>query len=410
MRGCRGRSEIWRRLKPGGWASVFVWLVSVWYGLAERAIYKLRSLTLGLLLEPPPTANNNHLATHDLKIAHRVCSAQTDVELPIAIQPSASPATMEVDASRIPGSSVLSSYPPPQSFDSYTLSSRGWTFPSNDQHSPYMPSSQSNLSAARDYRYNPGQEFFTHPPPPPMPIHNQSQSHISHSSPHSHSLPPPSQSYHVPPESWSAPEPDQHQQHHSHAPPGPSNMLAPPRSSSNSRRSPSTEAQRAPNAALLYAQSQALPSSSSLSLLSSQRGVGAYSGTVTRLPPILQVEKQQVTTSATQAASASRRRNEANFICPVPGCGSTFTRRFNLRGNSLHSSPVNPRARRTTLLTYTHLLAFIRSSSLTYRRASLCLRMAGVWQGICPTARLQVSATRNPNPTHFLTFVHRLVL
>ncbi|PPQ99444.1 hypothetical protein CVT24_005251 [Panaeolus cyanescens] len=53
---------------------------------------------------------------------------------------------------------------------------------------------------------------------------------------------------------------------------------------------------------------------------------------VPRLPPILQVEKQQVTTSATQIASASRRRNEAHFVCPVPGCGSTFTRRFNLRG------------------------------------------------------------------------------
>lgn len=51
-----------------------------------------------------------------------------------------------------------------------------------------------------------------------------------------------------------------------------------------------------------------------------------------RLPPIMQVEKQHVTTTATQAASASRRRNEAQFHCPVPGCGSTFTRRFNLRG------------------------------------------------------------------------------
>ncbi|KAK1218819.1 hypothetical protein PQX77_018496 [Marasmius sp. AFHP31] len=48
-----------------------------------------------------------------------------------------------------------------------------------------------------------------------------------------------------------------------------------------------------------------------------------------------QVEKQQVTTSATQLASASRRRNEAQFTCPVPGCGSTFTRRFNLRGHPL---------------------------------------------------------------------------
>lgn len=55
-----------------------------------------------------------------------------------------------------------------------------------------------------------------------------------------------------------------------------------------------------------------------------------------RLPPIMQVEKQHVTTTATQAASASRRRNEAQFHCPVPGCGSTFTRRFNLRGGSLH--------------------------------------------------------------------------
>lgn len=53
-----------------------------------------------------------------------------------------------------------------------------------------------------------------------------------------------------------------------------------------------------------------------------------------RLPPILQVEKQHVTTTATQAASASRRRNDAIFKCPVPGCGSTFTRRFNLRGGS----------------------------------------------------------------------------
>ncbi|CAE6430691.1 unnamed protein product [Rhizoctonia solani] len=56
-------------------------------------------------------------------------------------------------------------------------------------------------------------------------------------------------------------------------------------------------------------------------------------GDVPRLPPILQVEKQHVTTTATQAASASRRRNDAQFKCPVPGCGSTFTRRFNLRGH-----------------------------------------------------------------------------
>lgn len=73
---------------------------------------------------------------------------------------------------------------------------------------------------------------------------------------------------------------------------------------------------------------------------SSQGGAGANhypsSNNVPRLPPIMQVEKQQVTTSATQLASASRRRNEAHFVCPVPGCGSTFTRRFNLRGKQYH--------------------------------------------------------------------------
>jgi len=78
------------------------------------------------------------------------------------------------------------------------------------------------------------------------------------------------------------------------------------------------------------------PSPVSLSNLEPLSGAGANhypsSHGVPRLPPILQVEKQQVTTSATQLASASRRRNEAHFVCPVPGCGSTFTRRFNLRG------------------------------------------------------------------------------
>lgn len=72
---------------------------------------------------------------------------------------------------------------------------------------------------------------------------------------------------------------------------------------------------------------------------SAQGGSGANhypsAGATPRLPPILQVEKVTVTTSATQLASASRRRNEANFVCPVPGCGSTFTRRFNLRGTFL---------------------------------------------------------------------------
>ncbi|PWN97299.1 hypothetical protein FA09DRAFT_298716 [Tilletiopsis washingtonensis] len=40
-----------------------------------------------------------------------------------------------------------------------------------------------------------------------------------------------------------------------------------------------------------------------------------------------------VTTSATQAASASRRTNAAVHYCPIPGCNSSFTRKFNLNGH-----------------------------------------------------------------------------
>lgn len=109
-----------------------------------------------------------------------------------------------------------------------------------------------------------------------------------------------------------------------------------------SRRSP-VDVHRAPQQPMLYAQTlprhqPSPPLQSPIPPLNNTRpvlpGPSTYpsSSNVPRLPPILQVEKQQVTTSATQAASASRRRNEAHFICPVPGCGSTFTRRFNLRG------------------------------------------------------------------------------
>lgn len=40
-----------------------------------------------------------------------------------------------------------------------------------------------------------------------------------------------------------------------------------------------------------------------------------------------------VTTSASQAASASRRKAEAQYVCPFPDCTSTFTRQYNLRGH-----------------------------------------------------------------------------
>ncbi|KZV94742.1 hypothetical protein EXIGLDRAFT_611428 [Exidia glandulosa HHB12029] len=45
------------------------------------------------------------------------------------------------------------------------------------------------------------------------------------------------------------------------------------------------------------------------------------------------VSRPHVTTPATANASSSRRKSEANFVCPVPGCGSTFTRHFNLKGH-----------------------------------------------------------------------------
>jgi uncharacterized Zn-finger protein len=45
------------------------------------------------------------------------------------------------------------------------------------------------------------------------------------------------------------------------------------------------------------------------------------------------VTKQTVTSERTAGASHRRRKQDANFVCPVPGCGSTFTRSFNLKGN-----------------------------------------------------------------------------
>jgi hypothetical protein len=47
------------------------------------------------------------------------------------------------------------------------------------------------------------------------------------------------------------------------------------------------------------------------------------------------VARPNVTTTATADASMKRRINDAKFVCPVPGCGSTFTRHFNLKGMSI---------------------------------------------------------------------------
>ncbi|KAJ6512759.1 hypothetical protein C8R45DRAFT_812833 [Mycena sanguinolenta] len=47
--------------------------------------------------------------------------------------------------------------------------------------------------------------------------------------------------------------------------------------------------------------------------------------------PSLVVAEQNVTTVRMIKASHNQRNQEATFICPVPGCGSTFTRSFNLK-------------------------------------------------------------------------------
>lgn len=49
----------------------------------------------------------------------------------------------------------------------------------------------------------------------------------------------------------------------------------------------------------------------------------------------LTVSKVNVTTPSTADASQRRRKQPANFACPVPGCGSTFTRHFNLKGEHI---------------------------------------------------------------------------
>jgi hypothetical protein len=50
------------------------------------------------------------------------------------------------------------------------------------------------------------------------------------------------------------------------------------------------------------------------------------------------VARPNVTTTATADASMKRRINDAKFQCPVSGCGSTFTRHFNLKGMSFADS------------------------------------------------------------------------
>lgn len=82
------------------------------------------------------------------------------------------------------------------------------------------------------------------------------------------------------------------------------------------------------------------------------------------------VSKPTVTTTATAEASERRRKTDANFACPVPGCGSTFTRHFNLKGASC--SPL-----RETVLT-----SRSRSHAFAQRREAVPVQMARVWERV----------------------------
>jgi len=83
------------------------------------------------------------------------------------------------------------------------------------------------------------------------------------------------------------------------------------------------------------------------------------------------VGKPNVTTTATAEASERRRKTDANFACPVPGCGSTFTKHFNLKGALYrHSGEI--------VLTCRY-----RSHAFTYRGEAFPVQVAWVWERVC---------------------------
>ncbi len=268
---------------------------------------------------------------------------------------------MEVHTRMHEASYDLPTYPP-QNFDPYTLSSRDFFSPTSNiptyMASPHGHSTYSNLSSTRLFNGYTGTglggsfggdaALYAHSSIAPLHASSSTQRHSQLQLQHSQ---------YKPLNTWSPPRPSTS----ATTLPSTSTLLSASTSNTSSRRdtrrSPNGEAERAPQAAALYEQSQIPPSS-----LMPSRGGTYGTSTQPRLPMIIPVEKQQVTTSATQAASASRRRNEAHFSCPVPGCTSTFTRRFNLRGMS--AEPFFNRY----FLTVRH---FYRASAISYGRAAV---------------------------------------
>lgn len=91
------------------------------------------------------------------------------------------------------------------------------------------------------------------------------------------------------------------------------------------------------------------------------------------------IAKVNVTTPSTADASQKRRKQPANFVCPVPGCGSTFTRHFNLKG-SFHS------VQRIIMVGSADL--FDRSLAVACGRETVPVQVAWLRQGLCQAARL----------------------
>ena len=81
----------------------------------------------------------------------------------------------------------------------------------------------------------------------------------------------------------------------------------------------------------------------------------------------LTVSKVNVTTPSTADASQKRRKQPANFACPVPGCGSTFTRHFNLKGKHISTYLVGLLFSRSRYAVLTLVFEPCRTSSVTCR-------------------------------------------
>ncbi|TFY60312.1 hypothetical protein EVJ58_g5224 [Rhodofomes roseus] len=77
----------------------------------------------------------------------------------------------------------------------------------------------------------------------------------------------------------------------------------------------------------------AMHRTSSGTMMTTDMGMNGGMGTMDTTTVPTHIAKVNVTTPSTADASQKRRKQPANFVCPVPGCGSTFTRHFNLKGH-----------------------------------------------------------------------------